>query len=95
MVIVPKGVWYRCESATGVTLMSIAPPPTDHPPVDVADPRRPVHSYSLLGACHSSGASCHRFDDFMSATGVAPSQQRLANGRMRLAFAPMAATLAS
>jgi quercetin dioxygenase-like cupin family protein len=39
MVIVPKGVWHRFESATGVTLMSITPLPTDHPPVDVEDPR--------------------------------------------------------
>jgi mannose-6-phosphate isomerase-like protein (cupin superfamily) len=39
MVIVPKGMWHRFESATGVTLMSITPLPTDHPPVDVADPR--------------------------------------------------------
>jgi quercetin dioxygenase-like cupin family protein len=39
MVIVPKGVWHRFESATGVTMMSITPLPTDHPPVDVGDPR--------------------------------------------------------
>ena len=39
MVIVAKGVWHRFESATGVTLMSITPLPTDHPPVDVEDPR--------------------------------------------------------
>ena len=39
MVVVPKGVWHRFESATGVTLMSITPLPTDHPPVDVSDPR--------------------------------------------------------
>ena len=39
MVIVPKGVWHRFESATGVTLMSVTPLPTDHPPVDVRDPR--------------------------------------------------------
>ena len=39
MMIVPQGVWHRFESATGVTLMSITPMPTDHPPVDVEDPR--------------------------------------------------------
>lgn len=39
MVVVPKGMWHRFESAKGVTLMSITPLPTDHPPVDVADPR--------------------------------------------------------
>ncbi|MBS0540977.1 MAG: cupin domain-containing protein [Proteobacteria bacterium] len=39
MVIVPTGVWHRFESAAGVTLMSITPLPTEHPPVDVDDPR--------------------------------------------------------
>jgi quercetin dioxygenase-like cupin family protein len=39
MVVVPQGVWHRFESPNGVTLMSVTPLPTDHPPVDVEDPR--------------------------------------------------------
>lgn len=39
MMIVPQGVWHRFESETGVTLMSVTPQPTDHPEVDVEDPR--------------------------------------------------------
>jgi quercetin dioxygenase-like cupin family protein len=39
MVVVPQGVWHRFESAAGVTLMSVTPLPTDHPAVDVDDPR--------------------------------------------------------
>jgi len=39
MMVVPQGVWHRFESPAGVTLMSITPQPTDHPAVDVADPR--------------------------------------------------------
>ena len=39
MMVVPTGVWHRFESASGVTLMAITPQPTDHPPVDVEDPR--------------------------------------------------------
>ena len=44
MVIVPEGMWHRFESATGVTLMSITPLPTEHPPVDVEDPRAELRS---------------------------------------------------
>ena len=39
MMVVPQGVWHRFESSAGVTLMSITPLPTDHPDVDVDDPR--------------------------------------------------------
>lgn len=39
MVIVPKGMWHRFESASGVTLMTVTPLPTDHLAVDVEDPR--------------------------------------------------------
>lgn len=39
MMVVPQGVWHRFESAAGVTLMSVTPQPTEHPPVDVEDPR--------------------------------------------------------
>jgi hypothetical protein len=36
---VPQGMWHRFESAGGVTLMTATPQPTDHPTVDVEDPR--------------------------------------------------------
>jgi quercetin dioxygenase-like cupin family protein len=39
MVVVPQGMWHRFESPDGVTLMSVTPLPTDHPEVDVEDPR--------------------------------------------------------
>ena len=39
MVVVPQGLWHRFESPGGVTLMSVTPLPTDHPEVDVEDPR--------------------------------------------------------
>ena len=39
MVVVPQGMWHRFESPGGVTLMSVTPLPTDHPEVDVEDPR--------------------------------------------------------
>ena len=39
IMVVPTGIWHRFESAAGVTLMSITPEPTEHPPVDVDDPR--------------------------------------------------------
>ncbi len=39
MMVVPTGVWHRFESKDGVTLMAITPQPTEHPAVDVADPR--------------------------------------------------------
>lgn len=39
MVIVPKGMWHCFESASGVTLMTVTPLPTEHLPVDVEDPR--------------------------------------------------------
>ena len=39
VAIVPQGMWHRFESAGGVTLMTATPQPTDHPTVDVEDPR--------------------------------------------------------
>ena len=39
VAIVPPGMWHRFESADGVTLMTATPQPTDHPTVDVEDPR--------------------------------------------------------
>ena len=39
MMVVPRGVWHRFESPAGVMLMSVTPLPTDHPEVDVDDPR--------------------------------------------------------
>ena len=39
MMVVPQSVWHRFESKDGVTLMAITPQPTEHPAVDVADPR--------------------------------------------------------
>jgi mannose-6-phosphate isomerase-like protein (cupin superfamily) len=39
VAIVPQGMWHRFESADGVTLMTATPQPTDHPTVDVEDPR--------------------------------------------------------
>jgi quercetin dioxygenase-like cupin family protein len=39
MVVVPRGIWHRFESPAGVTLVSVTPLPTDHPEVDVDDPR--------------------------------------------------------
>ncbi len=39
MVVVPQGLWHRFESAAGVTLMSVTPLPTEHPEIDIEDPR--------------------------------------------------------
>jgi mannose-6-phosphate isomerase-like protein (cupin superfamily) len=39
MVIVPRGMWHRFDSPGGVTLITVTPQPTDHPNVDVEDPR--------------------------------------------------------
>jgi mannose-6-phosphate isomerase-like protein (cupin superfamily) len=39
MVIVPQGMWHRFNSPDGVTLITATPQPTDHPEVDVEDPR--------------------------------------------------------
>ncbi len=39
MVVIPQGVWHRFETSVSVTLMSVTPLPTDHPEVDVDDPR--------------------------------------------------------
>lgn len=39
MVIVPQGMWHRFDSPDGVTLITATPQPTDHPNVDVEDPR--------------------------------------------------------
>ena len=39
MMVVPQGVWHRFEAKEGVTLMAVTPQPTEHPAVDVADPR--------------------------------------------------------
>jgi mannose-6-phosphate isomerase-like protein (cupin superfamily) len=39
IAIVPQGAWHRFSSLGGVTLMTVTPQPTDHPPVHVEDPR--------------------------------------------------------
>jgi mannose-6-phosphate isomerase-like protein (cupin superfamily) len=39
MVVVPQGMWHRFESATGVTVMTATPKPTEHLTMDVEDPR--------------------------------------------------------
>ena len=39
IAIVPQGAWHRFESPDGVVLMTATPQPTDHPTVDVEDPR--------------------------------------------------------
>lgn len=39
MVIVPLGMWHRFDSPDGVTLITATPQPTDHPAIDVEDPR--------------------------------------------------------
>ena len=39
MVIVPQGMWHRFDSPDRVTLITATPQPTDHPDVDVEDPR--------------------------------------------------------
>jgi mannose-6-phosphate isomerase-like protein (cupin superfamily) len=39
IAIVPQGAWHRFSSPGGVTLMTVTPQPTDHPPVHVEDPR--------------------------------------------------------
>jgi len=39
LAVVPQGVWHRFTSPGGVTLMTVTPQPTDHPPVHVGDPR--------------------------------------------------------
>jgi mannose-6-phosphate isomerase-like protein (cupin superfamily) len=39
MVIVPLGMWHRFDSPDGVTLVTATPQPTDHPAIDVEDPR--------------------------------------------------------
>jgi len=39
IAVVPQGAWHRFSSPGGVTLMTVTPQPTDHPPVHVDDPR--------------------------------------------------------
>ncbi len=39
MLIVPQGMWHRFDSPRGVTLLTATPQPTDHPAIDVEDPR--------------------------------------------------------
>jgi len=39
MLIVPQGMWHRFYSPDGVTLITATPQPTDHPAIDVEDPR--------------------------------------------------------
>ncbi|HUC10371.1 MAG TPA: cupin domain-containing protein [Stellaceae bacterium] len=39
IAIVPQAAWHRFSSPNGVTLMTVTPQPTDHPPVHVEDPR--------------------------------------------------------
>jgi mannose-6-phosphate isomerase-like protein (cupin superfamily) len=39
IAIVPQGIWHRFDAPEGVTMMTVTPQPTDHPPVHVEDPR--------------------------------------------------------
>jgi mannose-6-phosphate isomerase-like protein (cupin superfamily) len=39
IAVVPQGAWHRFSTPGGVTLMTVTPQPTDHPPVHVEDPR--------------------------------------------------------
>jgi len=39
IAVVPQAAWHRFSSLRGVTLMTVTPQPTDHPPVHVDDPR--------------------------------------------------------
>jgi mannose-6-phosphate isomerase-like protein (cupin superfamily) len=39
IAVVPQSAWHRFSSPGGVTLMTVTPQPTDHPPVHVDDPR--------------------------------------------------------
>jgi mannose-6-phosphate isomerase-like protein (cupin superfamily) len=39
IAVVPQAAWHRFSSPGGVTLMTVTPQPTDHPPVHVEDPR--------------------------------------------------------
>lgn len=39
MCIVPRGTWHRFASLDGVTLITATPQPTDHPAIDIEDPR--------------------------------------------------------
>jgi mannose-6-phosphate isomerase-like protein (cupin superfamily) len=41
MLIVPQSMWHRFDSPDGVTLITVTPQPTDHPAIDVEDPRTP------------------------------------------------------
>jgi mannose-6-phosphate isomerase-like protein (cupin superfamily) len=38
IAIVPQAAWHRFSSPNGVTLMTVTPQPTDHPPTHVEDP---------------------------------------------------------
>ena len=39
IAIVPQGAWHRFDAPEGVTMLTVTPKPTDHPPVHVEDPR--------------------------------------------------------
>jgi mannose-6-phosphate isomerase-like protein (cupin superfamily) len=39
IAVVPQGIWHRFSSPGGVTLLTVTPQPTDHPPAHVEDPR--------------------------------------------------------
>jgi mannose-6-phosphate isomerase-like protein (cupin superfamily) len=39
IAVVPQGTWHRFDAPDGVTLMTVTPQPSDHPPVHVEDPR--------------------------------------------------------
>lgn len=39
ITIVPQGIWHRFDAPEGVTMMTVTPQPTDHPPTHVEDPR--------------------------------------------------------
>ena len=39
IVVVPQGLWHRFDAPGGVTMVTVTPQPTDHPPHHVDDPR--------------------------------------------------------
>jgi mannose-6-phosphate isomerase-like protein (cupin superfamily) len=39
IAVVPRSTWHSFDAPDGVTLVTVTPQPTDHPPVHVADPR--------------------------------------------------------
>jgi mannose-6-phosphate isomerase-like protein (cupin superfamily) len=39
IAVVPRSTWHRFDAPDGVTLVTVTPQPSDHPPVHVEDPR--------------------------------------------------------